>query len=135
VSAKKSIQSGYGLWESWGIIDRIGILPCYDTENMRQLDRRSALAQGLSEYELMMNLLMMWEIPSSHCCIMRCENKRTGKISEFAYQKLHAAKSRLVTLAQDKDNEILVADDESIALFKKSSSPSFKLIELTIHFP
>ena len=53
MSAKKSIQSGYGLGESWGIIDRIGILPCYDTENMRQLDRRSALAQGLSEDELM----------------------------------------------------------------------------------
>ena len=53
VSAKKSIQSGYGLGESWGVIDRIGILPCYDTENMRQLDRRSALAQGLSEDELM----------------------------------------------------------------------------------
>ena len=53
MSAKKSIQSGYGLGESWGIIDRVGILPCYDTENMRQLDRRSALAQGLSEDELM----------------------------------------------------------------------------------
>ena len=74
---------------------------------------------------MMMNLLMMWEIPSSHCCIMRCENKSTGKISEFAYQKLHAAKSRLVKLAQDKDNEILVADDETIALFKKSNLDPF----------
>ena len=73
-----------------------------------------------------MQMLMMWEIPSSHCCIMRCENKRTGKISEFSYQKLHAAKSRLVTLAQDEDNEILVADDETIALFKKSDTqPDF----------
>ena len=78
------------------------------------------------EYELFMQMLMMWEIPSSHCCIMRCENKRTGKISEFSYQKLHAAKSRLVTLAQDEDNEILVADDETIALFKKSNNqPDF----------
>ena len=81
---------------------------------------------GEIEYELLMNMLMMWEIPSSHCCIMRCENKRTGKISEYSYQKLHAAKSRLVSLAQDEDNEILVADDESIALFKKSDTqPDF----------
>ena len=48
------------------------------------------------DYELMMNMLLMWEIPSSHCCIMRCENKRTGKISEFSYQRLHAAKRKLV---------------------------------------
>ena len=77
------------------------------------------------EYDMMMNLLMMWEIPSSHCCIMRCENKQTGKISEFAYRQLHAAKKKLVTLAQDSANEILVADEESIALFKKGPHPSF----------
>lgn len=74
---------------------------------------------GEIEYELMMNMLMMWEIPSSHCCIMRCENRSTGKISEFSYQRLHAAKRKLVELAQDGDNEILVADEDSIALFKK----------------
>ena len=77
------------------------------------------------EYDLFMHMLMMWEIPSSHCCIMRCENKSTGKISEFSYQRLHAAKRKLVELAQDGDNEILVADEESIALFKKGPHPSF----------
>ena len=75
------------------------------------------------EYDLFMDMLMMWEIPSSHCCIMRCENKKTGKISEFAYQKIHAAKKKLVQLAVDGDNEILVADEESIALFKKGPNP------------
>jgi len=72
-----------------------------------------------------MNMAMMWEIPSSHCCIMRCENTRTGQISEFSYQRLHAAKRKLVELAMDDDNEILVADEESIALFKKGPTMQF----------
>ena len=81
-----------------------------------------------------MNMLMMWEIPSSHCCIMRCENKKTGKISEFSYQRLHAAKRKLVELAMDGDNEILVADEESIALFKKGPRPDYltPLLMMTI---
>lgn len=65
-----------------------------------------------------MEMMMMWHIPSSHCCIMRCENKATGKITEYAYQRVDAAKKRLTKLSKDKQNEILVADDESIALFK-----------------
>ena len=80
---------------------------------------------GEIEYELMMNMLLMWEIPSSHCCIMRCENTKTGKISEFSYQRLHAAKRKLVELAQDSENEILVADEDSIALFKKGPRPDY----------
>ena len=58
---------------------------------------------------------------------MRCENTSTGKISEFSYQRLHAAKRKLVELAQDGDNEILVADEESIALFKKGPKPDYLL--------
>ena len=84
------------------------------------------------DYELLMNMMMMWEIPSSHCCIMRCENKSTGKISEFSYQRLHAAKRKLVELAMDDDNEILVADEDSIALFKKGPHPSSPLLMMTI---
>ena len=76
-------------------------------------------------YDLFMDMLMMWEIPSSHCCIMRCENKSTGKISEYSYQRLHAAKRKLVELAENGDNEILVADEDSIALFKKGPRPDF----------
>ena len=56
---------------------------------------------------------------------MRCENKKTGKISEFSYRQLHAAKKKLVQLAMDDDNEILVADEDSIALFKKGPRPEF----------
>ena len=77
------------------------------------------------DYEMFMHMAMMWEIPSSHCCIMRCENKQTGKISEFSYRQLHAAKKKLVQLAMDDDNEILVADEESIALFKKGPQMLF----------
>ena len=56
---------------------------------------------------------------------MRCENKNTGKISEFSYQRLHAAKRKLVELAMNDENEILVADEDSIALFKKGPRPDY----------
>ena len=70
-------------------------------------------------YDVMMDMLMTWDIPSSHCCIMRVENTRTGKVKEYSYQRLNAAKDRMIKLAEDPDNRILVADDDTIALFKK----------------
>ena len=91
--------------------------------NWQEVHDTPAEAFAELEYDTMMDMLMMWHIPSSHCCIMRVENKATGKIKEYSYQKLHAAKSRLVQLAQDKDNEILVADEDTIAVFKKHIHP------------
>jgi len=75
------------------------------------------------DYDDMMERTSEWMLPSSHCCLMRCENTRTGKITEFAYQSMHHAKKRMVELASDQDNEILVADGDSIALFKTTKRP------------
>jgi len=69
-------------------------------------------------YEDFMEMALMWHIPSSHCCIMRVEHKKTGKITEHAYQRLSAAKNKLMALGEDRNYEVLVADDDSIALFK-----------------
>ena len=69
-------------------------------------------------YEDFMEMALMWHIPSSHCCIMRVEHKKTGKITEHAYQRLSAAKNKLLALGEDRNYEVLVADDDSIALFK-----------------
>ena len=55
-----------------------------------------------------------WIIPSSVCALMRVSNKRTGKVTEYSYQRPHAARARLEELLQDKDNEVLLADDNSI---------------------
>lgn len=91
--------------------------------NWQEVYDTPAEAFASLKYDDMMEMLMMWHIPSSHCCIMRVENKKTGKITEYSYQQLHAAKKRLVNLAMDEDNVILVADEDSIALFKKAPPP------------
>ena len=75
------------------------------------------------EYDELLERVNEWLLPSSHCCLMRCENRRTGKITEFSYQSLHHAKNRMVKLAQDEENEILVCDGESIAMFKTTKKP------------
>ena len=38
------------------------------------------------EYDDFMELSMQWHIPSSIACIMRIENRSTGKIKEHAYK-------------------------------------------------
>ena len=77
------------------------------------------------DYDEFMEMADLWHIPSSHCCIMRVENKETGKIKEYSYQRLNAAKRKLVKLALEGDNEILIVDDTAMALFKKTIDPQF----------
>ena len=56
-----------------------------------------------------------WELPSSVCCLIRAQNKRTGKIKEFTYQKSSAADKKLQSLLIDDDNwEVTVCDHEEI---------------------
>ena len=58
-----------------------------------------------------------WAIPSSVACVIRVSNKKTGKIKEYSFSRLHAAKKKIVELAKDKDLEIIIADDDSIVGF------------------
>ena len=34
-------------------------------------------------YEEFMDMALMWHIPSSHCCIMRVEHKKTGYLAKY----------------------------------------------------
>ena len=45
-------------------------------------------------YEEFMEGMQMWQIPSSHCVLIRVKNKQTGKVKELAYQKMHYATRR-----------------------------------------
>ena len=50
------------------------------------------------EYDDFMELSMQWHIPSSIACIMRIENRSTGKIKEHAYKTTTGAQKRLCNL-------------------------------------
>jgi hypothetical protein len=65
--------------------------------------------------ELMTWKVAGWELPSSVCCVIRAQNKRTGKIKEFTYQKPSAADKKLHSLLIDDDSwEVTVCDHEEI---------------------
>ena len=66
------------------------------------------------EYDAFMEFSTIWEIPSSHSCIMRVHNTRTDKVKEYAYKRVINATKKLAELIDDPDNVITVCDDESI---------------------
>ena len=53
-----------------------------------------------------------WELPSSHCCIIRTTTPK-GKVKEFAYQKRSAAEAKVQALMHE-GAEFTVCTDEAI---------------------
>ena len=58
-----------------------------------------------------------WSIPSSVVCVIRAENKNTGQVKEFSYQRAHAARKRLHQLLVEEEGwEVLIADDDAMSV-------------------
>ena len=53
-----------------------------------------------------------WELPSSHCCIIRTTTSK-GRIKEFAYQKRSAAEAKVKAL-MNNGAEFTICTDEVI---------------------
>ena len=70
------------------------------------------------DFEDFMDAAMQWHIPSSHSCVMRVENRATGKIQEHAYKTTRGAQNKIVQLVEDPDNVIMICDDQTIHLLK-----------------
>ena len=55
-----------------------------------------------------------YEIPSSIACIIREHNLKTGKVSEYVYQRPSAAKNKCIEIMDMGESEFLVCDDHQI---------------------
>ena len=55
-----------------------------------------------------------YEIPSSIACIIREHNLKTGKVSEYVYQRPSAAKNKCIEIMDMGESEFLVCDEEQI---------------------
>tara|TARA_B100001996_G_scaffold380526_1_gene368119 strand:- start:1820 stop:2158 length:339 start_codon:yes stop_codon:yes gene_type:complete len=55
-----------------------------------------------------------WEIPSSIACIIREHNLKTGKITEYVYQRHHAAEKKCRDIMAEGDSEFLICDMDEI---------------------
>ena len=73
-------------------------------------------------YAEFMDGMACWMLPSSHAVILRVTNKDTGKVKEHAYQKMGAARNKLMKLVEDPANEVIICDNESIHLIKRNES-------------
>ena len=59
-----------------------------------------------------------FELPSSHACIIRTRNIKTGKIKEYAYKRPEAAKKKIVKLMEKGTLEFTICDEENIHLLQ-----------------
>ena len=76
----------------------------------------SSFFPSLTYEEFMDWKVMGWEIPSSVCCIMRAEDRVTGKITEHVYSKPGAAKNKIEKLIATSN--ITVANQDAVHLMK-----------------
>ena len=69
------------------------------------------------EYEDFMDWRVLnWDMPDSVVCMIRAENKDTGKIKEYVYQKQHAAENKISKLMKS-GSEFVVCTDEQLHYF------------------
>ena len=57
-----------------------------------------------------------WELPGSVSCIIRADNSRTNKVTEYVYKRHADAVKRVDKLMNDVDNTITICDNEEIHL-------------------
>ena len=55
-----------------------------------------------------------WEMPSSVVCMIRERNKRTGKVTEYVYQREHAAKNKAREIMDIGESEFVVCTPTEI---------------------
>tara|TARA_R100000152_G_C6632331_1_gene79529 strand:+ start:55 stop:399 length:345 start_codon:yes stop_codon:yes gene_type:complete len=55
-----------------------------------------------------------YEIPSSIACIIREHNLKTGKVSEYVYQRPWAAKNKCIEIMDIGESEFIVCDENQI---------------------
>lgn len=86
----------------------------YFANNYRAVSEIPASDELCMEFdEFMINRVGGWDIPSSIVCIIRVQDIDTKKVSEFSYQRHHAAKRKVMEL-QEKRCEITIADEDTI---------------------
>ena len=67
------------------------------------------LLTGLDPEEFLDNVVFSWKIPSSVKCILRVHNVTKNKVTEYTYQREHAAQARYA-------KEMQVDDDVEVTL-------------------
>ena len=95
----------------------------YLANNWKAIKDTPAEYFGDPERPLTFDEFMDWkvggfELPSSHACIFRTMNIKTGKVKEYAYKRPEAAKKKIVKLMEKGMLEFTICDAENIHLLQ-----------------
>ena len=58
--------------------------------------------------------LQNWELCSSHCCVIRETNLKTGKVSEYTYKRPQAAHKKINEITKAGESEFIVCDEANL---------------------
>ena len=87
----------------------------------------SEFFDSISYEEFMDCKIQGWQLPSSVDCIIREENTRTGKITEYVYEKQSAAKKKVTSILNKMESAFVIADHEHVHhLYLKPTNEPFK---------
>ena len=92
--------------------------PYYPNNWKKYKDAPDDVFKALSWEEFYDWRVCNWEFLDSITCVIRVENKKTGKVHEHSYQRFKSAQKKLAQLMADPDNVITVADCDEIHLIK-----------------
>ena len=87
----------------------------YFPNNIKRIqDAPDEIFEPLEFEEVMAWRVCSWELPESVACVIRCDNRKTGKIKEFTYQQHASATKKLDALTKDPDNIVTIATQEAV---------------------
>ena len=87
----------------------------YFPNNVRRIQQVPDEMFETHEFEELMEWrVCSWELASNIACVIRCENKETGKIKEYTYQQPSSANKKLEKLLAEPHNMITVATDDAV---------------------
>ena len=82
---------------------------------------------SISYEEFMDWKIQGWRLPSSVDCIIREENTRTGKVTEYVYERQSAARKKVDTILRKMESAFVIADHDSVHhLYLKSIDEPFE---------
>ena len=55
-----------------------------------------------------------WELPDTIAAVIRCENTKTGKVTEHTYQQYKSAQNKIEKLISDPNNTLTIATQNAI---------------------
>ncbi len=87
----------------------------YFPNNVRRIQSAPSEYFEPIEYDEMIEWrVMSWELPDTIACIIRCENTKTGKVTEHTYQQYKSAEKKIEKLISNPENTLTIATQNAL---------------------